>query len=467
MWSEEAPPAVAVRGLSKRYEVYARPQDRLWQSLWRGRRQFYQSVEALRDVSFCVPRGGTLGIVGRNGCGKSTLLQIISGTLAASQGEVVVAGKVAGLLELGAGFNPEFTGRENVRLNAAILGLSSEEIEERFPLILDFAEIWDFVDRPVKTYSSGMYMRLAFATAIHVDPDILVVDEALAVGDEAFQRKCFRRLEELKQRGTTLLLVSHASRAIVEICDSALLLDEGERLLLGGPEFVVNQYHKLIYAPPDRRAEIRRELRVLDGSEDVPTDRHGSSGEETEGSKAVGSAEDHSRLAVAYDPALRPRSTTHYESRGARIEEVSLRDAQGRLVNLLARGNLYEISYRVCFEETCHRVRFGTTLSSFTGVDLCSIMSHPPGEAVEHIAAGTIAEVRLRFRAHLLPFAYFIRVGCTGIVGDTEIFLHRIIDALMFRVLPERSLAVTGWVDLSEEPACELRLRGKKNASAA
>lgn len=453
--SERTEPAVQARGLSKRYEVYPRPQDRLWQSLWRGRRQFYYPVQALRDVSFSVPFGSTLGILGRNGSGKSTLLQIVTGILAATEGEVHVAGRVAGLLELGAGFNPDFTGRENVRLNAAILGLSARELERRFPAILDFAEIGDFVDQPVKTYSSGMYMRLAFATAIHVAPDILVVDEALAVGDEAFQRKCFRRLETMRKEGTTLLLVSHASRTIVELCDRALLLDEGERLLLGPPEYVVGQYHKLIYAAPERQDAIREELRGLDrGGEEEgsPAGRVASSEGEAH------SQDDEEESGALFDPELQPKSTTHYESRGALIEDVALRDGRGRAVNLLVRGRVYEIAYRVRFDETCHRVRFGTTLSSLTGVDLCSIMSHAPGDAVERVERGTLAEIRLRFRASLLPYPYFVRVGCTGMVGDQEVFLHRIIDALMFRMLPERGLSVAGWVDLSESPSCELKL---------
>lgn len=200
--------AISVRNVSKHYLMFKRPEDRLRQMIvprlqrlaGRTPQHFFQDFAALRGVSFDVKRGETVGIIGRNGCGKSTLLQIVCGTLQPSSGNVEINGRIAALLELGAGFNPEFTGRENVFMNAAILGLSHAETEDRFDDIARFADIGEFVDQPVKTYSSGMYVRLAFATAINVEPDILVVDEALSVGDESFQRKCFARIEEIKQR---------------------------------------------------------------------------------------------------------------------------------------------------------------------------------------------------------------------------------------------------------------------------
>lgn len=219
--------AIRVQGLSKCYHVYDKPQDRLKQGLWRGRRQFYREFWALRDISFEVGKGETVGIIGRNGSGKSTLLQMIAGTLTPTAGTAEVNGRVAALLELGSGFNPEFSGRENVFMNGAILGLSEAEIADRFDEIAAFADIGDFIEQPVKTYSSGMMLRLAFAVSVCVDPDILIIDEALAVGDMAFQFKCMKRLERLTQSGATLLFVSHDLGTVKAFCQNAIYLAQG------------------------------------------------------------------------------------------------------------------------------------------------------------------------------------------------------------------------------------------------
>ncbi|MCK9174507.1 MAG: ABC transporter ATP-binding protein, partial [Desulforhopalus sp.] len=207
--------AITVENLSKCYQIYDKPGDRLKQMIMRGRRHYYKEFWALRDVSFTIGRGETVGIVGQNGCGKSTLLQMVCGTLNPTEGKCQTRGRIAALLELGSGFNPEFTGRENVYMNGSVLGLTSAEIDSRFADIADFANIGDFIEQPVKTYSSGMMVRLAFAVAINVDPEILIVDEALAVGDELFQRKCFSRLEEIRRKGATILFVSHSVGVVV------------------------------------------------------------------------------------------------------------------------------------------------------------------------------------------------------------------------------------------------------------
>ena len=233
---------IDVRGLGKRYEIYAQPRDRLLQSLFRGRRQFFQEFWALADISFEVRRGETVGIIGRNGSGKSTLLQLIAGTLTPTTGAVEVRGRVAALLELGSGFNPEFSGRENVFLNGAILGLPRSEIEARLPEIVGFSGLAEFIDRPVKTYSSGMLMRLAFSVAVNVEPDILIIDEALAVGDVAFQLKCIERLERLTTSGVTLLFVSHDTALVKTFCQRALYLERGALRATGTPDVVTELY---------------------------------------------------------------------------------------------------------------------------------------------------------------------------------------------------------------------------------
>jgi ABC-type polysaccharide/polyol phosphate transport system ATPase subunit len=220
--------AISVKNISKTYQIYSKPQDRLKQALFRGRRKYYKDFKALDDVSFDVKKGETIGIVGKNGSGKSTLLQIICGTVAPTSGSVECNGRVAALLELGAGFDPDFSGKENVYLNGAVLGLSKKEITARYDDIVEFAEIGDFIDQPVKTYSSGMYVRLAFAIAISVDPEILVVDEALSVGDINFRNKCMQRIKQLRDKGVTVFFVSHDLGTVQTICDRAIWLSNGE-----------------------------------------------------------------------------------------------------------------------------------------------------------------------------------------------------------------------------------------------
>ncbi len=239
--------AISVRGVGKMYRIYDRPQDRLKQMLWRGRRQYGREFWALRDVSFEVRKGETLGIVGRNGSGKSTLLQIIAGTLAPTEGEVAVNGRIAALLELGSGFNPEFTGRENVFLNGSILGFSYSEMERKFDEIVAFADIGQFLNQPVKLYSSGMFVRLAFAVQACVEPDILIVDEALSVGDIFFQQKCMQRIRRLTQNGTSILLVTHDMSTVSRVCQAAILLADGRMIASGQPKPVLEKYTAIVY----------------------------------------------------------------------------------------------------------------------------------------------------------------------------------------------------------------------------
>jgi len=240
--------ALRIEGVSKQYRTYARPSDRLKESITRGRLRRHQEFWALRDVSFELDKGATVGVVGPNGCGKSTLLQIIAGTLEPTHGNVWHEGRVAALLELGAGFDPEFTGVENVYLNASLLGLSRRETDRLFPSIERFAEIGQFLYQPVKTYSSGMFVRLAFAIAASVEPEILLVDEALAVGDAVFQHRCLRRMQELQAGGTTVLFVSHDLAAVRALCSRAILLSGGRIVEDGKPADVLNRYQKIIMA---------------------------------------------------------------------------------------------------------------------------------------------------------------------------------------------------------------------------
>lgn len=256
--------AIRVQGLSKCYQIYTSPADRLKQFIFPrikrllGRQSlpYYREFWALENISFTVKRGETVGILGSNGSGKSTLLQIICGTLSPTDGTVQTHGRIAALLELGSGFNPDFTGRENVYLNATVLGLSQDEINKRYDDIVDFADIGEFINQPVKTYSSGMVVRLAFAVQSQIEPDILIVDEALSVGDVKFQAKCFDRLRQLKENGTSILLVTHSSEQIVSHCTAALLLNKGQQIELGEPKRVVNRYMDLLFGKDSNQSKV-------------------------------------------------------------------------------------------------------------------------------------------------------------------------------------------------------------------
>ncbi len=272
-------PAIQVRHLSKKYRIYRRPWDKVREIVGLGSGRLHQEFWALKDISFDLEAGRTLGIIGPNGSGKSTLLQILAGIMLQTGGNCYVTGKVSALLELGSGFNPEFTGRENVFMNGAILGLEPRQMEKRFGAIAAFAEIGSFMDQPVKTYSSGMFMRLAFAVAVNVDPDILLVDEALSVGDLIFQHRCMHRMNHLRDAGRTIVLVTHDLDAVTEFCDRALLLDAGRLLEDGKPEVVVQKYRALIFerersqfAYPENN-EAREDSSLLTPVEEMPIAR--------------------------------------------------------------------------------------------------------------------------------------------------------------------------------------------------
>jgi len=438
---------VAVRafGLGKAYPIYAQPADRLKHLLSRGRfarpRQFW----AVRDVSLELLRGETVGIVGRNGSGKSTLLELISGTLEPTCGEVSVDGRVAALLGLGVGFNPEFTGRDNVRLNAAILGLGPREIERVFDQILAFADIGAFIDQPVKTYSSGMYARLAFAVAIHSVPDVLVIDEILSVGDEAFQRKCFARIEAIKARGATILFVSHTAASVLELCDRAVLLEAGVHLLTGSPRTVIALYQKLLYAPSEQAGavldEIAREARDPGSVVPPPGTTEAVPAEAPE--PAPGDPPREPEELAFLDPFLESQSALFYEVNGAELLDPRITTTSGSPVNCLSPRGRYVFRYDVRFEKDAFDVHYHTLVKTVNGFELGG-GTHPQiGELGRDVTAGCRVSVAFEFECRLNPGVYFLNCGVTGCGGQQ---LHRIIDAVAFRVLPDPAPTTFGHV---------------------
>ncbi len=424
--------------------------------------------QALKDINLSISSGETLGIVGRNGSGKSTLLQIIVGTLQTTRGSVDLKGRISALLELGSGFNPEFTGEQNIFFNAQMLGLSKKEVEGKYDRIVKFADIGEFLSQPVKTYSSGMFVRLAFAVAVHTDPDILVVDEALSVGDEAFQRKCFARIKAIRDEGGTILFVSHGASTIVELCDRAVLLDQGELLLDGRPKLVVDKYQKLLYAPPEKADAVKDQIRRLNSSLakappagkkqrktkivreiahangfpkklelpfsqfPLPTVESVNASNGTGASSGINGRGD--RLEASFDPDLKPKTTEHYESNGAKIIDPIITTLRGKQVNCLIGREEYLYRYSVKFDKDVKQARFGMLIKTVRGLGLGGASLVAKRYSVDVIKAGSLAKVEFRFKCLLNTGTYFVNAGASGTIDDHFSFLDRQVDAAMFRV---------------------------------
>jgi len=362
--------------------------------------------------------------------------------LTPTSGEVQVRGRISALLELGSGFNPEFTGRQNVFFNGRLLGLDHKEIEAKFDQIAAFADIGDFIEQPVKTYSSGMFVRLAFAVVTTVEPDILVVDEALSVGDEAFQRKCFARLQSIRERGGTILFVSHSAASVIDLCNSAILIDHGELLLSGNPKSVVSNYQKLIYAPVDKIESLREEVRSLN---------HPGAVNQSVKDAVTKSSSSRQKPSELYDPNMKPKSTISYISLGAKISQANITTVEGKTVNILSRRSDYIYTYKVNFSETLHNVRFGMLIKTISGFELGGAASHTVEQAIECVEKDSVIQVKFKFNCCLQPGVYFLNAGVLGLVDDTEVFIHRCVDAAMFRVQLEENILETALVDFNTE----------------
>ncbi|URL57808.1 ABC transporter ATP-binding protein [Luteibacter flocculans] len=433
MSSEEI--VIDVQGVSKRYEIYAKPSDRLKQMLASGIRRilpgdevrYFREFWALHGVSLHVRRGECVALIGRNGSGKSTLLQIIAGTVSPTEGVASVDGRVAALLELGSGFNPEFTGIENVYLNASLLGLSREDVDARLDDILSFADIGDFVNQPVKTYSSGMTVRLAFAVQAQIDPDVLIVDEALAVGDARFQAKCFARLKTLRERGTSILLVTHSTEQVVTHCDRAVLIDQGQKLDDGDPRPVVNRYLDLLYGrqritPPIREGEHAGDATVNDQLEHFDP-----------------------QFGERHEPMFESRPAYNpYEHRwgdgGAEIMDFAVFAGDQAFPAVFRSGEELALYVRYRFRSGILRPILGVTLKTKEGLTVYGTntemalmdQAFPPGEA------GRSGIALCQFRLKCAPGDYFLSVGIASRDGSGEAVPHdRRYDSIHLCVEPD------------------------------
>ena len=375
--------ALRVENVSKQYRIYAKPGDRLKESLTRGRLKRHREFWALKDVSFEIEKGTTTGIIGPNGSGKSTLLQIITGTLEPTHGSVWYDGRIAALLELGAGFNPEFTGIENVFMNASLMGFSRAQTQALLPEIERFAEIGDFIHQPVKTYSSGMYVRLAFSIAISAAPEILIVDEALAVGDAIFQHRCTRRLNELQEAGVTILFVSHDPAAVRALCSRAILLSEGRMEAEGHPQDVLNRYQKIIMA-----RENKYESAVA-AAHDVGVSVEEQSAEETA-----------------------PLSYTFRHGDGtAEVLRVDLLNGSDQQVKLVESGEAMRVRMRVRFHAEIDDPVCGFLIRNRHGINIYGTNTQIQQVEVGPVQPEDIVEVTFAMNCCLAPDSYSIAVA--------------------------------------------------------
>lgn len=412
---------IDLSGVTKMYRLYQKPIDRMKESLHPLKKKYSVEKKALNAIDLKVKRGEVLGVIGRNGSGKSTLLKIIAGVLQPSSGQVYVRGRVAAILELGAGFNNEMSGIENVRLSHAINHHDSGKQQDyRINEIVDFAELGAYIDQPIKTYSSGMKARLAFAVAVHTDPDILIVDEALSVGDAAFQRKCFSKMEQIRKSGVTILFVSHSESSIVSFCDRAIWLAGGTQILDGDPKIVTSLYLKYSGGnidPEKINRDFFKLVSTLSAREDV------SHLDESEEKTALST----------YNPQIKSLSVVNYDPNGAEIKDVEIFDLSGAKVNVLEHGHEYFLSYRVMIEQPIYSARLGFLIKQKNGVWVGGGAYPNYEECVDVIEKSVRA--RFKIRIDLAAGDYFFNVGVQKLNDGKYEFAHRILDALMIKVV--------------------------------
>ena len=395
------------------YKLYNKPSDRLREAL--GFKVPVREHYALHDVSFDVKRGETVGIIGTNGSGKSTILKIITGVLNPTGGEVVVDGRISALLELGAGFNMEYTGIENVYLNGTMMGFSREEIDARLQDILDFADIGDFVHQPVKAYSSGMFVRLAFAVAINIDPEILIVDEALSVGDVFFQAKCYRKFEEFKKMGRTILFVSHDLSSISRYCDRVILLNKGVKLQEGSPKQMVDMYKQLLVGQDPTKAEEKKDPDRENWNEKFQ---------------------------------INP-NMLEYGSKLAEITDFAVVDEKGRYTNTIEKGSSFQIKMRVVFHEAIQEPIMAYTFKDIKGTEITGTNTMFEKMHVEHSGEGDVCTVTFTQDMYLQGGEYLLSFGCTGYKdGDFTVF-HRLYDACNITVVSNKN--TVGFYDMNSK----------------
>lgn len=438
--------AIEVKNLTKSYKLYDKPMDRLKDSLGLAGKKRFKEHLALNDVSLTVHKGETVGIIGTNGSGKSTILKIITGVLSPTSGEVNVDGHISALLELGAGFNMEYNGIDNIYLNGMMIGFSEEEITKRLDAILEFADIGDYVYQPCKTYSSGMFVRLAFAVAINIDPEILIVDEALSVGDVFFQAKCYHKFEEFKKQGKTILFVSHDLSSISKYCDRAILLNQGVLLGEGTPKKMIDIYKQVLvgqYPLPSAGdttnllddEEIRAKAADAD---DKATAKIGK----TSDKKTTKKKDDQAQSASGENP-----DTLEYGDGAASIVEFYATDSKGMKTSSIIKGTDFTIHMKVKFNRDVTAPIFAFTFKNIMGIEITGTNSMVEKAFLEPVKAGDVKDISFTQNMSLQGGEYLISFGVTGFEQNDFTVYHRLYDALNITVVSDKN--TVGYYDMN------------------
>ena len=428
--------AIRVDDVSKLYKLYDKPSDRLKESLGLTRKKLYKEHYALHNVSFDVKRGETVGIIGTNGSGKSTILKIITGVLNPSGGHVEIDGRISALLELGAGFNMEYTGIENIYLNGTMIGFSREEIDAKMQDILDFADIGDFVHQPVKTYSSGMFVRLAFAVAINIDPEILIVDEALSVGDVFFQAKCYKKFEDFKKMGKTILFVSHDLGSISKYCDRVVLLNRGKKLAEGTPKEMVSMYKRIMVNQ--------------DKAEEIAAHQMDMSSLEEDDEKEIKEAACEGQWKKHYN--LNP-DVDEYGNGAAEIEDFAIIDENGNYTNAIVKGTRFRLKSKVKFKQDIHDPIFTYTFKNIEGVAITGTNTMYEKKDVPLAKEGETYVATFEQDMFLQGGEYLLSMSCTGYRdGEFQVY-HRLYDVCNVTVVSDKN--TVGFYDMNSVTTVE------------
>lgn len=413
--------AIDIFDISKVYKLYEKPGDRLREALALSRKKLYTEHYALDHVSFRINKGETVGIIGTNGAGKSTLLKIITGVLTPTSGDVYVNGRISALLELGAGFNMEYSGIENIYLNGTMCGFSREEVDEKLDDILQFADIGDFVHQPVKTYSSGMFVRLAFAVAINIDPEILIVDEALSVGDVFFQAKCYKKFDEFKKNGKTILLVSHSLGTVAKYCDKVVFLNKGIKVSEGTPQEMIDLYKKVLVSSP---ADFDN---LVNGDEETLDEVY---------------VTDNWKGRLTLNPHI-----NSYGNMGAEIIDFAIIDKKKKITNNLNKGDEFSIKIKVKFHQRICNPIIAFTILNLQGTDVSGTNTMLEDVDIKDAEEGDIKTVTFTQKLDIQGGEYLLSLGCTGFRDGEFTVYHRLYEVCNINIISDKN--TVGFYDMN------------------
>ncbi len=442
---------ISLNQISKKYQLFSKKSHRFYESIDPFKRKYHKEFFSLKNINLNIYKGEILGIIGTNGAGKSTLLKIISGVLTPSSGKLEVSGNVVALLELGSGFNPELTGLENIFFYCSVIGVGKKKINEQIESIIQFANIGDFIHQPLKIYSSGMKARLAFAASVHVNPDILILDEVLAVGDDLFRRKCYARMEEFFKSGKTILFASHDANSINQLCTRAILLDKGECILNGPPKMVTMYYQKMLYSRKEQQSAIIEEIKEINSNIARKENFDEMSGEilQTEidnemndfltredliNKPALGSV-----LKPYYLPEFVSKSVVEYRNYDVSISDIRILTEDGTCVNVLVHGEKYYLRYKVIFNVTLDAIQFTNSIKTEKGQNIAGFAYPDKDKYIEkQILEGTVVTYKMLFDCLLTGGKnYYLNIGLRTFAGAESIIVNRIVDACIFRVISD------------------------------